>query len=224
MRDSDKAKFLKMMQATLAIYDKSAATETVGLWWNLLSSYEFSDVEQAFGRYLKSAEGRFSPKPASIISIIDAMRPDGRPGADEAWAMIPKDEYTSAVTSDEMMQALGVAQPLIDDGDNIAARMAFKDAYVRIVENNKRNGIKPVWTPSLGHDKEGREAAMAEAVRLGRMTAQHAISLSAPDKVYPMLQSAGEQVLAIDYKPPTNDEIKQRIAAMKAAIKIKEVA
>src|ERR1035437_3950760 len=102
MRDSDKTKFLKMMQATLAVYDKTATPETVGLWWNLLGCYEFADVEQAFGQYLKSAEGRFSPKPASIISIIDAMRPDGRPGADEAWAMIPRDEMTSAVITDEM--------------------------------------------------------------------------------------------------------------------------
>lgn len=224
MRDSDKAKFLKMMQAALAVYDKTATTETVGLWWNLLGCYEFADVEQAFGQYLKSAEGRFSPKPASIISIIDAMRPDGRPGADEAWAMIPMNEYSSAVMTQEMSEALHIAQPLLDAGDKIAARMSFREAYNRIVDTNKRNCIMPKWTPSLGYDKEGRDSVLAEAVRLGRLSADHAIGLLPPEKIAPMLQSAGEEKLALEYKLPSAKEVMSRIQAMKDALKIKEVA
>ena len=180
MRDSDKTKFLKMMQATLAVYDKTATPETVGLWWNLLGCYEFADVEQAFGQYLKSAEGRFSPKPASIISIIDAMRPDGRPGADEAWAMIPRDEMTSAVITDEMAQAMGIAQPLLNEGDQVAARMAFKDAYARLVDAAKRAGTPARWFPSLGRDKEGRKHVLDEAVRLGRLSHRHVEGLLPP--------------------------------------------
>lgn len=218
MLDSDKSKFLKMMQATLAVYDKTATTETVGLWWNLLACYEFSDVEQAFGRFLKSAEGKWSPKPASIISIIDAMRPDGRLGADEAWAMIPRDEFASAVMTTEMAEALRVAQPLLDEGDQVAARMAFKESYARIVEANKRNGIKPSWFPSLGQDKEGRDAVLAEAVRLGRISADHAIGLLPPDKIAPMLQSAGEEKLALEHKIPTSGVALQNIARIKVML------
>ncbi len=224
MRESDKAKFLKMMQATLAIYDKTATTETVGLWWNLLAGYEFADVEQAFGQYLKCAEGRFAPKPASIISIIDAMRPDGRPGADEAWAMIPMDEYASAVMTQEMSESLHVARPLLDAGDKIAARMAFKETYSRIVDANKRNGVKPAWFPSLGQDKEGRDAVLAEAVRLGRLTPNHAIGLLPPEKIAPMLQSAGEEKLALEYKLPSAEESFARIQTMKDALKQKVAA
>ena len=226
MRDSDKAKFLKMMQATLAVYDKTATTETVGLWWNLLGCYEFADVELAFGQYLKSAEGRFSPKPASIISIIDAMRPDGRPGADEAWAMIPMSEYASAVMTQEMAEALHIAQPLLDAGDKIAARMSFREAYNRIVDANKRNGVKPSWFPSLGQDKEGRDSVLAEAVRLGRIGAEHAIGLVAPDKIAPMLQSAGEERLALEHKMPTSEAALGnivRIKSMLAGSKLSEV-
>jgi len=224
MRELDKAKFLKMMQATLAIYEKTATTETVGLWWNLLAGYELPDVEQAFGQYLKCAEGRFAPKPASIIEIIDAMRPDGRLGADEAWAMIPMDEYASAVMTQEMSEALSVARPLLESGDKIAARMAFKESYSRIVEANKRNGIKPSWFPSLGQGKEGRDAALAEAVRLGRLSADHAISLLPPEKIAPMLKSAGEEKMALEYKLPSAEESFARIQAMKDALKQKVVA
>ncbi|MDD3884538.1 MAG: replicative helicase loader/inhibitor [Gallionella sp.] len=224
MRDSEKAKFLKMMQATLAIYDKTATTETVGLWWNLLAGYEFADVERAFAQYLKCAEGRFAPKPASIIAIIDSMHPDGRPGADEAWAMIPMDEYASAVMTQEMAEALSIARPLLESGDKIAARMAFKEAYSRIVDANKRNGIRPSWFPSLGQDKEGRDAALSDAVRLGRLSADHAIGLLPPEKIAPMLQSAGKERLALDYKLPSAEESMARIQSMKDALKQREAA
>lgn len=219
MREDDKPKFLKMMQATLAVYDKTATSETVGLWWSLLSAYDITEVKEAFARYLKSAEGRFSPKPASIISIIDSMKPDGRPGPDEAWAMIPMDEYASAVMTQEMAEALHVAHPLLNSGDKIAARMSFKEAYTRIVDANKRNGVKPKWFPSLGQDQAGRDAALAEAVRLGRLSADHAISLLPPEKIAPMLQSAGHEKRALEYKIPSAEEALAKIHGMKAILK-----
>jgi len=199
MRDPEKSKFLKMMQATLAVYDKTASVETVCLWWNLLSCYDFADVEIAFSRYLKSAEGRFSPKPASIIAIINAMRPDGRPGVDEAWAMIPRDECVSAVITEEMAESYGIAKPLLDDGDQVAARMAFKDAYGRIVEKNKIAGIAPKWFPSLGSDPMMRETVLAEAVRLGRLGCDHAA------KSVPEIADQSKKHLAVENKTPISN-------------------
>lgn len=215
MVDTDKVIFLKLMQATLAIYDKTATQETVRLWWNILREYPIEVVESAFSQYLKTPDGKFSPKPASIIEIIDAMRPDGRPGADEAWAMIPKDEQASAVMSNEMAEALHIAQPLLDAGDKIGARMAFKEAYTRIVEANKMKGAKPSWFPSLGQDKEARDAVLAEAVRLGRLSANHAIGLLPPDHVAPMLQAAGHEKLALEHKMPSAEEVMKRIHGLK---------
>jgi hypothetical protein len=132
--------------------------------------------------------------------------------------MIPRDEYASAVMTEEMADAMRIAKPLLDEGDQVAARMTFKEAYTRIVDANKRNGIKPRWFPSLGHDKEGREPAIAEAVRLGRMGAQHAISLSAPDKVASMLQLAGETTLALEHKTPPRDQQLANLAKIKAML------
>ncbi len=224
MRDSDKSSFLKMLQATLALRDKAATTETVNLWWNLLCEYDFNDVEQAFIIFLKSKEGRFSPQPSNIIENIEAMRPDGRPGADEAWAMIPMNEFTSAVMTQEMAEALHIAQPLLDSGDKIAARMSFREAYLRIVEANKRAGIKPSWFPSIGQDKEGRDAVLGEAVRLGRIGTEQAIGLLPPEKITPMLQSAENNILALEYKTLPYSEMMERIQAMKAAIARKQAS
>lgn len=220
MRESDKAKFLKMMQATLAVYDKTATTETVGLWWNLLGCYEFSDVELAFVQYLKSTEGRFSPKPASIISIIDAMRPDGRPGVDEAWAMIPRDEYASAVMTEEMAEAYGIAKPLLDEGDQVAARMAFKDAYSRIVEKNKLAGIAPKWFPSLGIDSAMRETVITEAVRLGRIGVEHAAKsvLAIADRIQSQRLSIKDKAQVSNTKALENlAKIRQILSASRLA-------
>jgi len=176
MRDNDKQSFIKLMVATMAVYDKPANSDVIGIWWNALSEHEFPDVRDAFSAHIK--RGEFAPRPASIISILNEMRPDGRPIADEAWAMIPRDEDASVVMTEEMAEALNVARPLLDTGDQIAARMAFKAAYERLTEANRNAGIKPKWFPSLGHDRQGRDAAINEAVRLGRLGSEHAKSLA----------------------------------------------
>ena len=91
--------------------------------------------------------------------------------------MIPRNEDASVVWNEEMALAFGVAGPLIADGDMIAARMAFKEAYTRLV-GEARDARKPVnWTPSLGHDPRGRDGALDIAVEKGRLTRAHAESL-----------------------------------------------
>jgi hypothetical protein len=153
-----------------------------------LSQYPLPSVLLALRRVRLECKGRMSL--ADIISRID----DGRPGPDEAWAMIPVDERGSCVWTMEMAQAWGIAYPLIVDGDRIGARMAFRDAYTRIVAASRAHLRKVQWMPSLGRDHRGREAALAEAVEKGRLTHEHAqsllpsnannvLSLPAPDAV-----------------------------------------
>jgi hypothetical protein len=105
-----------------------------------------------------------------VVSRID----DGRPGPEAAWAMLPKDEASSVVWTDEMAAAAGVALPLICDGDMIGGRMAFKEAYVTACAA-ARDARRPVnWSPSLGHDPRGRESALMLAVDKGRLTMDRA--------------------------------------------------
>lgn len=176
MRDNDKPSFAKLMTATLAVYEKPVNPDVISIWWNALSEHEFADVRDAFSVHIK--RGEFAPRPAHIISILNVARPDGRLSADEAWAMIPRDESESVVMTTEMAEAFGIAKPLLDAKDQIAARMAFKQAYERILEANRMSGVAPKWFPSLGHDKAGRELVIFEAVRLGRLGQDHAKSLA----------------------------------------------
>ena len=99
---------------------------------------------------------------AHIIERID----DGRPGPEEAWQMIPRDEASSVVWTDEMAEASGG----IDLGDKVAARVAFLERYRSLVSRARNDGVPVKWWPSLGHDPAGRATVIREAVERGRLS------------------------------------------------------
>lgn len=179
-----------------------------------LAAYPEEQVIRALSRCRKEVRGVLTV--ADVVSRLD----DGRPGAEEAWAMIPKNEADSSVWTDEMQEAYAVAGPLLSEGDEIAARMAFKEVYLRkIIE--ARDAAKPVnWTATLGHDKHGREAAINRAVSMGRLTSDHAKHLlPAPDGMPAVAgvvagllgNSSGSRVI-----PP--EELRHRVAEFKAKL------
>ncbi|PPC95220.1 MAG: hypothetical protein CTY33_00240 [Methylotenera sp.] len=178
MIEEDKKEFAALLKSSMAIYQQEASTDVLRIWWAALERFDISQVRDAFGRHIQDTKtGKFAPRPADILAILEMMNPDGRLGVEEAWAMFPHDEASSAVITDEMAEAMQSARPLMLEGDTIAARMAFKEAYTRITNKNKFNGVAPRWFPSLGHSKEGREIAIKHAVELGRLSSDFAQSL-----------------------------------------------
>lgn len=138
-----------------------------------LAEYPEGAVLAALADCRKTLTGRFSL--AAIITRIEGQ--DGRPGAEEAWAMLPRDEDESVAWTQEMRFAWGVAQPLLDEGDKVGARMAFKEAYTRKVEEHRSNNVPAEWEVSLGQDPHGRTAALDKAVRAGYIGKEHASRL-----------------------------------------------
>lgn len=128
-----------------------------------------------------------------ILTVQDVVTrlDDGRLGAEEAWAMLPKSEADSVVWTTEMAEALRSCQDLLDDGDRIGARMAFKQAYDRLVAAARDAGVPADWQISLGHDPRGREKALREAVERGR------ISLEYAQTVHPALPAPTPEALAL---------------------------
>ena len=135
-----------------------------------LSVYPLVQVTGALTKCRKELRGRMTL--AAVIERLD----DGRPGVEEAWAMIPNGEGDTVVWTEEMAEAFGVAVKLLDE-DSIAARMAFKETYLKIVSRARDEGKPVQWQVSLGHDKSGREGPVLEAVRLGRLTTERAQKL-----------------------------------------------
>ena len=126
------------------------------------SAYDDSALLKALAKCRAECRGRITP--ADIISRID----DGRPGVEEAWAIADrarKDENATIVWTDDIAFTFGKIRHMEDD---IAARMAFKEAYLRACDDSRDAGCEAVWTASLG-SYDSRRGPLLEAVRLGRL-------------------------------------------------------
>jgi hypothetical protein len=167
-------KLLEALAGTAELMGAQLSPVALAMMAKDLQEYEPTVLMQALTNVRKSS--RFFNL-AVIIEEVEKLKPDGRLGADEAWAVYPHNESDSAVLTNEISEAMQIAQPLLNMGDKIGARMAFKEAYTRIVAANKAANIAPKWFPSLGTDKDSRDRVIKEAVQLGRLTADHAQSL-----------------------------------------------
>jgi len=146
---------------------EAAAKITIGL----LDQYPEEGVSLALDRCLQEVKGHLAP--SDIIQRID----DGRPGAEEAWGMLPKGEAETVVWTDEMSSA---SISTIGDDDKVAARMTFKETYARLVREARDRREPANWQVSLGHDKEGRYPAIRAALEAGRISYATAEAILSP--------------------------------------------
>lgn len=185
----DHTRFVEVLNAVLDVYGpkQHRSDVAVALWWKLLERFEITQVEEALAQHVGAS--KFPPTPADIITILTSR--DGRPTADEAWSMIPRDEQASVIWTDEMSKAYGIAAPLLERGDAIAARRAFIDRYESEVAANRRAGVPMRSWPSWGWDEAGRGVALSRAVELGMMSptvaAQFALQLPNRAEINPKI-------------------------------------
>lgn len=164
-------RLLEALAVTIELTGTQASEAAIRIMAADLSAYPLNQVLGALRRCRLELKGRLTV--AEVVSRLD----DGRPGPEEAWAMIPHDEAGSVVWTAEMAQAFGVAQPLIACNDLVAARMAFTERYRALVSAARSDGVPPQWSPSFGTDRFGREDAVSTAVQKGRMLPNHAQQL-----------------------------------------------
>lgn len=155
---------IKAVAVTAELCGRTFSPEAAAVFLDDLSAYPEDQVFASLRRCRREVRGMLTVQ--DVVSRLE----DGRPGPEEAWALIPSDEAGSTVWTDEMAAAFGVAAPLVYAGEVIAGRQAFKESYLRNVAAARDAG-KPVnWTPSLGHDPRGRAAAISEAVSKSRIS------------------------------------------------------
>jgi hypothetical protein len=136
-----------------------------------LSAFDERAVLVALSKCRREVKGRLTV--AEILARID----DGRPGVEEAWAMLPRDEDSTTVWTSEMAEAWGLVREMIAEGEVVAARMAFKETYQRLVNSAREARQAAKWSVSLGHDVNGRKGALLMAVAQKRITAEYACAL-----------------------------------------------
>lgn len=228
MRPDQHTAFGKLLAAVMSVYSKPITTAQVDVYFNALGLYDLEAVRDALNRHVQDPEGgQFAPKPADIIRQIQGSKADdGRPGKDEAWAIAMRctDESDTVLVTSEILGALFVAQPLLDVRDKVAARMAFIESYERLVEIARQQGQPTKWTISLGDDKQRRVAAVEDGVRRGRLTQKQAdphlkrIAQETQPISREGLAIAGLLAAPAGSKPLSNEEIRARLAQVKAGI------
>ena len=154
-----------------------------------LLAYDTGTVLAALNRCRRELTGRLTL--AAILQRLDT----GLPSADEAFGLLAegwRNESLTVVVPEIAMQAAGMgAFGLFQVGDKTGARMAFREAYVRLAADVR----EARWTVSAGSDREQRTRAVTEAVKAGRLTAQRAAAYLPAEAAEERLQLAGQKLL-----------------------------
>lgn len=238
MRETDFDEFGAMLDAVCGLLSRGAyvpsATNTA-LWFRALAAHDLDAVRAGFDAHVKDRQrGRFVPTPADVLAQIDGLAADdGRPGAEEAWAtaLRARDEAETVVWTAEMAGAWNVARSALDVGDEVGARMAFRESYGRLTDAARAQRQPAAWSVSLGFDPQRREQAIDAAVAAGRLPLDHPHALPAPAAharltlVPPpgsaaaareRLQAMAEQLRAKPERPSVAQLEHERIRALKA--------
>jgi len=171
MRPEERKQVIEALMVTAQIMGTELSELAARVMVRDLEQYPAPAILEALRRVRREVSGRLT-----LAAIIERI-PDGRPTPEEAWAMCPKDESVTVVWTDEMAAAYGAAAPLLKAGDMVQARLAFLERYREELRRARDEGRPVRWWPSLGHDPAGRAAVLEEAVRMGRLPAEHALRI-----------------------------------------------
>lgn len=214
MDQADFKEFTSLLDGTCAMLSRGAYAPnptSTALFFNTLRAHPLAVVKAAFTAHCQDPQrGRFAPVPADILAQIEgAAAADGRPGPEEAWAMCQTaaDQARTMVWTDEMAQAWGVAWPVLHGGDEVGARMAFKEAYQRLI-GAARKICSPVrWSATLGTDVQMRDDALRIAVDAGRLP----LSALPPPEARPV------GLIEFAQRRGVPDYIREKVASLRVA-------
>lgn len=181
LRD-DSREFYALLDDAYAFQKEPLNPQAKAVFFRAMSPFPMEVIRAAMQAHmLDPVNGKFAMQPAHLMAHIEAMSDgDGRPGAEEAWAiaLTSRDESETVVWTQECAEAFAICQPVLQSGDEVGARMAFKEAYSRLVGASKRANEPVRWSASIGWDMRKREAALTKAATTGLLPAPK------PDTLY----------------------------------------
>lgn len=208
---------LEAVAVTAELCGRTFSPAAAAVFVSDLSSFPDTAVIKALTRCRREVRGVLTV--SDVVSRID----DGRPGPDEAWGMLPRDEDATVLWTEEMRTAWAAALPLLENDEAIPARMAFKEAYIREVAAARADGIGPRWTVSLGHNVDGRAEVVKKAVEKGLISMDHAKALLPTPRnggsAISLLLTTGDATPLLESMPPAAREAaRPHIANIKAIL------
>jgi hypothetical protein len=214
----DKSQLIDALCVTAEAMGNVITASTAMMMADDLADYSLPELGRALRACRREVKGRLSV--ADVIQRCQAE--DGRLAKDEAWAegLESSDEYGTAVMTWEIQQAMAVAKVIMDEGDQVGARMAFMSAYERLVRESRQINRPVEWIVSLGFDKERRVTAVEKAVQLKRIPREKAdlylkgLCLEAPGKTS---QAIAGLITGKVVKPKEED--RKKFASLKEMVK-----
>ena len=222
MNKSDFEEFNMIWSASVEVTGGKPSDSAITLAFTILQKYDIDTVKKALGAHLSDPRtGKFQPKPADVIEQIQkVLHNDGRPEANEAWAIAigSFDESSTVILNDDIAAALEFCSRIYSDGDKTGARMAFKESYEKIVARARDERKTLKWWPSLGHDKHGRESVLKDAVVKGLLPASQVNGIL-PEPITPDGQKLLGTVGKLIGEKPDMKALESAIDAMKESLK-----
>ena len=173
MKAEDFGGFSALYDEVMGLYGKAVTATQKAMFFRAVAAYSLRDVRAAFDAHVGDTQrGRWAPLPADILAQIEGLAAaDGRPGPEEAWsiALQSADEAASVVWTAEIAEAWGAARVVHAAGDEVGARMAFKETYIRLVAEARKRREPVAWTPTFGTCEQRRNDALRLAVDSGRL-------------------------------------------------------
>lgn len=215
---SEVRKLIGMLCATAEAVGSQITPQAATLIASDLQNYDLESIGLALAEVRRTARGRLLP--GEILAAL--AKRDGRPHADEAWAIALNsvDESVTVLMTEEIGLALAAARPVIDIGDMVAARRSFLMAYERLVQEARDKARPAKWDISLGSDRSGRVLAIQEATRLGRISKADAtlhLQHHADQPVTPDGQAIAGLLTGKTTNKPT-EKIRERFAQLRQSI------
>lgn len=213
MRADQLEPFLCMYREVMGLYGRAPTATQETMVFRTLAAHDLRAVRAAFDAHIRDPQrGRFAPLPADLLAHIEGdAASDGRPGPQEAWAMsLPAaDQARTVVWTAEMSEAWGIAWSVLHEhGDEVGARMAFLEAYARLVAAARKSGRPVEWSSTLGTDARLRDDALRVAVDAGRLPLAALPAPAAP-------QPAG--LIELAQRRGVPDHIRAKVAALRLA-------
>jgi hypothetical protein len=225
MQSTEFEEFSDVFGGAWEVVGRNLTARAIVAAFDLLTEFSLPDIKRALVLHAKSPKGREPPKPADIFDILNEQAPGGHPGADEAWGMVLRlmaDPDETAVMTDEMAEAWGQCASVYEIGDEVGARVTFRDTYNRLVSRSRAAGIKPAWTVYRGTHADLCVRRVQEAIRMGRLsdTALAGYLPSASGGMAAMI--AGMQEQAKQLSGPTREVAENTIARLRSLKQILE--
>jgi hypothetical protein len=175
---AEQEQILTLLQLTADAMGSELKPATLALIAHDLEPYALPTIATALARCRAEVGARFTQS-----VVMERVRgADGRPGPNEAWAMVLKarDEDETVVWCQEMEMGWWAAVEILRNGDRFGARLAFIDAYTRHVSEARISGKPAKWTVSPGRDPELRRLAVEQACAEGLLAQDQARMLAPP--------------------------------------------